>query len=81
MKNAFRVLFISCSKRYELLLKKMVALIFQVSQLLQLRSYSWKFNRETSKNLVGEDGPEWMALLYLPFATVRLLKPTMTNQS
>ena len=35
---------------------------------------------ETSKNLVAEDGSEWLALLRLPFADVQRLKPTITNQ-
>jgi hypothetical protein len=35
---------------------------------------------ETVRNLTGEDGIEWLALLRLPFATVKQLKPTITNQ-
>jgi hypothetical protein len=35
---------------------------------------------EIERNLSGEDGIEWMALLRLPFATVQQLKPTITNQ-
>lgn len=36
--------------------------------------------KETAKCLVAEDGLEWMALLRLPFDTVKKLKPTITNQ-
>lgn len=36
--------------------------------------------KETAKCLVGEDGLEWMALLRLPFATVKQLKPTITSE-
>lgn len=36
--------------------------------------------KETSKSLVAEDGMEWMALLRLPFATVKQLKPAITVQ-
>ncbi len=36
--------------------------------------------RETVKSLIAEDGMEWMALLRLPFDTVKQLKPTITNQ-
>ncbi|MEC5143261.1 RagB/SusD family nutrient uptake outer membrane protein [Chitinophaga sp. 212800010-3] len=35
---------------------------------------------EILRNLTGEDGIEWMALLRLPFNTVRQLKPTITSQ-
>lgn len=35
---------------------------------------------EIERNLSGEDGIEWMALLRLPFATVEQLKPSITNQ-
>ncbi|WP_160718069.1 RagB/SusD family nutrient uptake outer membrane protein [Chitinophaga solisilvae] len=35
---------------------------------------------EITKSLVGEDGQEWMALLRLPFATVRQLKPEINDQ-
>jgi hypothetical protein len=35
---------------------------------------------ETVRNLTGEDGIEWLALLRLPFATVKQLKPTITSQ-
>lgn len=44
-------------------------------ELLLLEIY-----KEISKNLVGEDGSEWMALLRLPFATVQQLKPTIRSQ-
>jgi hypothetical protein len=37
--------------------------------------------RETVKSLVAEDGMEWMALLRLPFDTVKQLKPTITLQT
>ncbi|WP_256005024.1 RagB/SusD family nutrient uptake outer membrane protein [Pedobacter deserti] len=37
--------------------------------------------KETVKSLVGEDGMEWMALLRLPFETVKTLKPTIVNQT
>lgn len=36
--------------------------------------------KETSRSMVGEDGSEWMALLRLPFDTVKQLKPTITSQ-
>lgn len=36
--------------------------------------------KETVKSLVAEDGMEWLALLRLPFDTVKSLKPTITNQ-
>ncbi|MDR6784484.1 hypothetical protein ABIE26_002127 [Pedobacter africanus] len=36
--------------------------------------------RETSRSMVGEDGSEWMALLRLPFETVKVLRPTITSQ-
>lgn len=35
---------------------------------------------ENVKSLVGEDGLEWLALLRLPFETVKQLKPTITSQ-
>lgn len=35
---------------------------------------------EIERNLTGEDGIEWMALLRLPFNTVKQLKPTITDQ-
>ncbi|PSL47950.1 SusD-like starch-binding protein associating with outer membrane [Chitinophaga niastensis] len=35
---------------------------------------------EIAKNLVGEDGQEWMALLRLPFATVQQLRPSITDK-
>jgi len=34
---------------------------------------------EVSRNLVGEDGADWMALLRFPLATVTQLKPTITS--
>jgi hypothetical protein len=37
--------------------------------------------KENIKSLVGEDGLEWLALLRLPFETVKQLKSTITNQS
>lgn len=37
--------------------------------------------KETVKSLIAEDGMEWLALLRLPFETVKLIKPTITNQS
>lgn len=36
---------------------------------------------EIERNLSGEDGIEWMALLRLPFATVKQLRPTITSQT
>ncbi|MFL5787839.1 MAG: RagB/SusD family nutrient uptake outer membrane protein, partial [Flavisolibacter sp.] len=36
--------------------------------------------REFSRNMVAEDGIEWFALLRLPFATVKQLRPTITDQ-
>jgi hypothetical protein len=36
--------------------------------------------REYSRNMVAEDGIEWFALLRLPFATVKQLRPTITDQ-
>jgi hypothetical protein len=36
--------------------------------------------KETSRSMVAEDGSEWMALLRLPFDTVKSLKPTITSQ-
>ncbi|SMD01559.1 SusD family protein [Pedobacter africanus] len=36
---------------------------------------------EITRSLVGEDGQEWMALLRLPFSTVKTLKPSITNQA
>ena len=35
---------------------------------------------EYSRNMIGEDGIEWMALLRLPFATVQQLRPTITDK-
>lgn len=35
---------------------------------------------ETVRNLTGEDGIEWLALLRLPFNTVKQLRPTITNK-
>lgn len=35
---------------------------------------------EVARNMTGEDGLEWMALLRLPFNTVKQLKPTIINQ-
>lgn len=35
---------------------------------------------EYVRNMVGEDGIEWMALLRLPFAMVQQLRPTITNK-
>jgi hypothetical protein len=37
--------------------------------------------KETVKSLIGEDGMEWMALLRMPFDTVKQLKPTITSQT
>ncbi|WP_207531793.1 RagB/SusD family nutrient uptake outer membrane protein [Desertivirga arenae] len=37
--------------------------------------------KETAKNLVAEDGSEWMALLRLPFNLLRQLRPTITSQN
>lgn len=37
--------------------------------------------RETVKSLIAEDGMEWMALLRLPFDTVKQIKPTITLQT
>ncbi|TCD02849.1 RagB/SusD family nutrient uptake outer membrane protein [Pedobacter psychroterrae] len=37
--------------------------------------------KETVKSLIAEDGMEWMAMLRLPFDTVKQLKPTIANQS
>ncbi|WDF77132.1 RagB/SusD family nutrient uptake outer membrane protein [Mucilaginibacter sp. KACC 22773] len=34
---------------------------------------------EISRNLVGEDGADWMAMLRFPLATVTQLKPTITS--
>ncbi len=34
---------------------------------------------EFVRNFVGEDGIEWMALLRLPFATVKQIRPTITS--
>lgn len=36
--------------------------------------------KETARNMVAEDGVEWFALLRLPFATVKQLRPTITDQ-
>ncbi|SMC56578.1 RagB/SusD family nutrient uptake outer membrane protein [Pedobacter africanus] len=36
--------------------------------------------KEFSRNMVAEDGIEWLALLRLPFATVRQLRPTIIEQ-
>jgi hypothetical protein len=35
---------------------------------------------EYARNLVGEDGSEWLALLRLPFNTVKTIRPTITSQ-
>lgn len=35
---------------------------------------------EMLRNMTGEDGIEWMALLRLPFSKVTQLRPTITNQ-
>ncbi|TKC07045.1 RagB/SusD family nutrient uptake outer membrane protein [Pedobacter frigoris] len=35
---------------------------------------------ETVKSLIAEDGMEWLAMLRLPFDTVKSLKPTITTQ-
>jgi hypothetical protein len=32
------------------------------------------------KSLVAEDGLEWMAMLRMPFETVKQIKPTITSQ-
>lgn len=37
--------------------------------------------RETVKNLVAEDGVEWLALLRLPLETVKQLRPTISSQT
>lgn len=37
--------------------------------------------KETVKSLIAEDGMEWMALLRLPFETVKQFKSTITNQT
>ena len=37
--------------------------------------------KEYVKSLTGEDGLEWLALLRLPFDTVKVLKPTILSQS
>lgn len=36
--------------------------------------------KETSRSLVAEDGSEWMALLRLPFETVKAYRPGITSQ-
>ena len=36
---------------------------------------------ETVKSLIAEDGMEWLAMLRLPFDTIKSLKPTITNQA
>lgn len=36
---------------------------------------------ETSRNLVAEDGQEWMALLRLDFNTVQMLRPLITSRN
>lgn len=36
--------------------------------------------KEYSRNMVAEDGIEWLALLRLPFETVKQLRPTITEQ-
>ncbi len=36
--------------------------------------------KEFSRNLVAEDGVEWLSLLRLPFETVKQLRPTITEQ-
>lgn len=36
--------------------------------------------REFSRNMTAEDGIEWFALLRLPFATVKQLRPTIIDQ-
>ncbi|WP_432712064.1 RagB/SusD family nutrient uptake outer membrane protein [Pedobacter sp.] len=35
---------------------------------------------EYTRNMIGEDGIEWMALLRLPFATVQAIRPTITDK-
>ena len=35
---------------------------------------------EISRNMTGEDGQEWMALLRLPFSTVQQLRPTIKDK-
>jgi len=35
---------------------------------------------ETARNLTGEDGQEWLSLLRLPFATVKQIKPSITDK-
>jgi hypothetical protein len=35
---------------------------------------------ETARNLTGEDGQEWLALLRLPFEKVKELKPLITDK-
>jgi len=37
--------------------------------------------KEVARSLVGEDGLEWLALLRLPFATVQMIKPTITTKA
>jgi starch-binding outer membrane protein, SusD/RagB family len=36
--------------------------------------------KEFSRNMTAEDGIEWLALLRLPFTTVKQLRPTITDQ-
>lgn len=36
--------------------------------------------KETSRSMIGEDGQEWLALLRLPFAIVKQLRPTIKDQ-
>ncbi len=36
--------------------------------------------KEISRSLVAEDGSEWMALLRLPFETVKIYKPSISSQ-
>jgi len=36
--------------------------------------------KETSRNLVAEDGQDWFALLRLPFETVKRIKPSIKNK-
>lgn len=50
-----------------------------VDQISSYETLQLQLFYELSRNLVGEDGQEWMALLRFPLATVKMLKPTISN--
>ncbi len=52
-----------------------------VDQISSYQELQMQVFYEISRNLVAEDGQDWMALLRLPFETVKVLKPTIRTRA